>query len=575
MNCNLAAGILDTQAVSPAAARVVPAGQTRSEHSSFSAILGDQHPAESVADAPSVAKKQQSTSADAKSFPGRAQRIPESYLPGSRYAETGSRLDSSRPYKDETIQIKSGRSQAASRPAGQPEQDAAVETRASLAFRQEQTGKAAKTGREQEQSEPDSEKNDATLLMQAAIVPAVPVPVDAPAPELDADWGLQLPEPGAPIQQSPALAAGGTNTESQTLEEISAPQTVDPASALEFTNASQAARTDSQSAASQLAQIALTGRNLATLAGAAAARTAEVTNPETPQGPMQTALKGMLTWRSAGESTPQAATEAVPAPDKAISLLKTADSEAMNRRAFEPAGPQPGTASQPAAIPEAQAQAVPAPTESINHVTALKSAESAPADRQAEERTKEAVPQKSFQSMVSSSEGTRTQNVEPAVKPETLRPAPGVEMTRRIEAVQTAQSAVRGSVHSITIPIGQESNPVATLRLVQQSSGVQITVQTPDAALSQTMQANLPQLLRGLEDSGFQADFQTQPTAHLETASAPVRTASTDNRQAGSFDQGSTQQDGPAHGQGREKRQPSHQWREWLQHGRKQNKEGN
>jgi hypothetical protein len=564
MNCNLAAGILDTQAVSPAAARVVPAGQTRSEHSSFSAILGDQHPAESVADAPAAAKKLQSASADAKPLPGRTQRVPESSLPISRYPETGSRLDSSRPYKDETIQIKSGSSQAA-----------AVETRASLAFRQEQTGKSTKAGREQEQPEPDTEDSDATLLMQAAIVPAVPVPVDPPAPELDSDRGLQLPEPGAPIQQSPAVAAEGTNPEGQTLEEISAPQTVDPASAPQFTDASQAARTDSQSAASQLAQVALTGRNLATPAGAAGTRTTEVTNPETPQGPMHTALKGMLTWRSAGESAPQAATEAVPAPDKAISLLKTADSEAMNRRAFEPAGPQPGYQSQPAAIPEAQAQAVTAPAESINPVTALKSAESAPADRHTEERTKETVPQKSFQSMVSSSEGTRTQNLEPTVKPEAFRPAPGVEMTRRIEAVQTAQSAVRGSVHSITIPIGQESNPVATLRLVQQSSGVQITVQTPDAALSQTMQANLPQLLRGLEDSGFKADFQTQPTAHLETASAPVRTALTDNRQASSFDQGSTQQDGPAHGQGREKRQPSHQWREWLQHGRKQNKEGN
>lgn len=560
MNCNLAAGILDTQAVSPAAARVVPAGQTRSDHSSFSAILGDQHPTESVADASAAAKKQQSTAAAAKTFPGHSQRIPESDMPISRYAQTGSRLESSRSFEDETIKIKSYASPAPLRRDGQAERSTATETRASRAFRQEQ---ARKVSREPEQSEPDSENNDATLLVQAAIVPATPVPVDAPAPELE--WGLQAAEPVTPSQQSPALAAGGSYTESQTLEEISASQTVDPASALQFTDASQAARTDSQSAASQLAQIALTGRNLATPAGAAATRTAEVTNPETPQAPMHTALKGMLTWRSAEESTPQAASVALPSSDKAVSLLKTADSAALNGRAFDTAGSQAGP----------QAQTVPAPTESINPVTTLKSAESAPTDRQPEERTKEAVPQKSFQSMVSSSEGTRTQNVEPAVKPDALRPAPGVEMTRRIEAVQTAQSAVRGSVHSITIPIGQESNPVATLRLVQQSSGVQITVQTPDAALSQTMQANLPQLLRGLEDSGFKADFQTQPAAHLETASAPVRTTSTDNRQASSFDQGSTQQDGPAHGQGREKRQPSHQWREWLQHGRKQNKEGN
>lgn len=560
MNCNLAAGILDTQAVSPTAARVVPAGQTRSDHSSFSAILGDQHPTESVADASAAAKKQQSTAAAAKTFPGHSQRIPESDMPISRYAQTGSRLESSRSFEDETIKIKSYASPAPLRRDGQAERSTATETRASRAFRQEQ---ARKVSREPEQSEPDSENNDATLLVQAAIVPATPVPVDAPAPELE--WGLQAAEPVTPSQQSPASAAGGTYTEGQTLEEISAFQTVDPASALQFTDASQAARTDSQSAASQLAQIALTGRNLATPTGAAATRTAEVTNPETPQAPMHTALKGMLTWRSAEESTPQAASVALPSSDKVVSLLKTADSAALNGRAFDTAGSQAGP----------QAQAVPALTESINPVTTVKSAESAPTDRQPEERTKEAVPQKSFQSMVSSSEGTRTQNVEPAVKPDALRPAPGVEMTRRIEAVQTAQSAVRGSVHSITIPIGQESNPVATLRLVQQTSGVQITVQTPDAALSQTMQANLPQLLRGLEDSGFKADFQTQPAAHLETASAPVRTTSTDNRQASSFDQGSTQQDGPAHGQGREKRQPSHQWREWRQHGRKQNKEGN
>ncbi|MGC4051567.1 MAG: hypothetical protein QM757_19625 [Paludibaculum sp.] len=100
-------------------------------------------------------------------------------------------------------------------------------------------------------------------------------------------------------------------------------------------------------------------------------------------------------------------------------------------------------------------------------------------------------------------------------------------------------------------------------------------VQTPDAALSQTMQANLPQLLRGLEESGFKAEFQPQPTVHVAATSAPARTASTDNRQTGSFDQGNSQQDGPAHGQGREKRQPAHEWRQWLQHGRKQNKEGN
>lgn len=563
MNCNLAAGIFDTQAVSPAAARVVPAGQTRSEHGSFSAILGDQHPAESVADAPAATNRPRTPGADAKPAPARSLRIPENSLPASRYTQTGSRLDSSRSFKDETVQI-----QARGAQAGHP---AKTESRASRAFRQDQTANRAGRTDEAEQPDADSENAGDTLLLQAALVPVVPVPVEAPAPSLDFAWGQQFQEPGASSQQNPALAAAASNNESQAIEEISTPQTVEPSSPLQFAAAQQAAGSDTQSAASQLAQVALTDRHLTEPAGAATSnRAARVTTPESTQAPQHTALKGVLTVRTAEESAPQAATPP-PAPDRAMSLLKTADAEALTRRAAEPAAIQ----AQPAAIPEAQAQTVPAPTESINPVTTLKSAESAPTDRHPEERTKEPVQQKSFQSMVSSAEGTRTQNAEPTVKQEAVRPAPGVDMTRRIEAVQTAQSAVRGSVHAITIPIGQESNPVATLRLVQQSSGIEITVKTPDAALSQTMQANLPQLLRGLEDSGFKADFQPQPTAHLETASAPVRTASTDNRQASSFDQGSTQQDGPAHGQGREKRQPSHQWREWLQHGRKQNKEGN
>lgn len=166
----------------------------------------------------------------------------------------------------------------------------------------------------------------------------------------------------------------------------------------------------------------------------------------------------------------------------------------------------------------------------------------------------------------------RAAQVDAPVRAEIVRMAPGVEMTQRIEALHTAQAAARPAVRSFTVPIGQETNPVATLRLVQMGTGVRMTVQTTDAALSQSMQTHLPQLVRGLEESGFRANFQ--PRTESTATMVPASTASADSRPMDSSEGGGSQHEGPAHGQSRERRQPSHEWRQWLQHGRKQNKEG-
>ncbi|MGJ5817922.1 hypothetical protein [Paludibaculum fermentans] len=425
------------------------------------------------------------------------------------------------------------------------------------------------------------------------------------------------PQPSAsthPADEPAAASRTAIHTESQTLEEVSAPQALEPAPPQQLNDEPQTDRTSAQSTSSQLAQSALTSATAVEPDWAMQAATAlrdeatavESTQPARPVAPnpvgpeMHTALVGMLTLRNTEEPAEAAVVE-TRTPGAVLSLLKTAESDAISRRSFDtlPAEPgQPHFAQRPntgeaystgpavsnnSAKPMTEGFAAveaPAPPATANpvvppSVAGLKSTDIAPAARKAEQRSEKPVTSKPYQSTIAAADGPRVQTADVPVRQEAIRTAPGAEMTSRIEALQTAQAAVRGSVRSFTIPIGQDANLVATLRLVQQSTGVQITVQTPDAALSQSMQANLPQLLRGLEESGFKADFQTQPTVHTETTSAPVRTQSTDNRQSGSFDQGNPQQDGPAHGQGREKRQPSHEWRQWLQHGRKQNKEAN
>lgn len=193
---------------------------------------------------------------------------------------------------------------------------------------------------------------------------------------------------------------------------------------------------------------------------------------------------------------------------------------------------------------------------------------------ESERAEKAPVPVRESTSNYAAPAGPRMQTVDTPVRAEMVRPAPGVEMTQRIEAIHTAQAAARPSVQAFTIPIGHETNPVATLRLVQQGTGVRMTVQTSDAALSQSMQANLPQLIRGLEDSGFRANFQARSESTPATI-APTQPGAPENRDAGTSDRHGAQQDGPAHEQSREKKQPAHEWRQWLQHGRKQKKDGN
>ncbi len=751
MNCTLAAGIFDTQAVSPAPAAGVPTGQVQPEGAdgaSFLSFLGAQDPTQSVTVTPSLpSEPPQAAGAGQTALPpltGRSMRVPESALPICLYPQAGGRLESSQPFKDDTVQIESPApndtpdaqpAELSQQPRGLIQRATPAETRASRAFRLEQTENTADAAQvsaaqasvpqasplpvassKTQQPEPvvsnrSAAKREepsveapklpaaetaaaATLLVQPATTPAVAAPAAVqpgalgfssqvepsrqPAVQAKADGTAtavrppfqpaQFPSP-RPVEGPAAAPAAALHTESQTFEEISAPETQEPASAPQRTDAAQASRPGSQSPSSQLAQDALTGGfNLSSAwsAGPAAGEAStERVEPEgqgrtvetpqapasssngmtaqlegrpasTPAGPdlpaaaaqpvalaetsteMHTALRGMLTVVPPSEETNSAPAPAHHEPGAFLSLLKTAESDAINRRAFDtvrtesaqpqftprtgagaaysfaPAAsetaaeqpsmiaapaPQPQAASkspaQAAAVPDIPVQPDPAAIPAPARMAASKLAGPVPAARNSEERTEKAVQSKPTQSTIAAPEAPRVQNAETPAKQDAIRPAPGAEMTRRIDALQTAQSAVRGSVHSFTIPIGQELNPVATLRLVQQSSGVQITVQTPDAALSQSMQANLPQLLRGLEDSGFKADFQSQPATHIETTSAPVRTTSTDNRQAGSFDQGNAQQEGPAHGQDREKRQPSHEWRQWLQHGRKQNKEGN
>ncbi|MGC4051565.1 MAG: hypothetical protein QM757_19615 [Paludibaculum sp.] len=81
MNCNLASGILDTQAVSPAKAPVVRAGQEPPGRASFSSFLGDQHPIDSFTDAPAASNQPRTSAAAARPFTGYSQRIPESSMP--------------------------------------------------------------------------------------------------------------------------------------------------------------------------------------------------------------------------------------------------------------------------------------------------------------------------------------------------------------------------------------------------------------------------------------------------------------------------------------------------------------
>ncbi|QOY88845.1 hypothetical protein [Paludibaculum fermentans] len=692
MNCTLAAGIFDTQVVSPAAAAGLPAAQVQpagTDGASFLAILGAQDPTESVVVTPALASQpgQSAGTPQPTSLPlsGRSLLIGQSERPICLYPQTGGRLASDQTLEDGTVKIKAPSENEApaqqnpvlSLPQGLVERAAPAETRASKAFRLEQPEPAAPilsaiTGQPQPvasntaaagaqaspeqpvpfQVEPQKQQavdpsarkassripqpppepepeapGAAILLMQPAPTPAVAAPVAVQPEPSGSVLEVQPPSQPAqisstrPVAGSAAASVAAANTESQTFEEISAPQTQQQSPAPQRSDAAQTARPGSQSSSSLLAQAALTAQAPPETTGSfdvagpvepePAVPAAQAVTPAGAATQMHTALQGMLTVLPAEVMDPPPATSPRE-PGALLSLLKTAESDAINRRAFdtvrlesapsqttprtgtgeaysfaqassetntEQPAAQPQAASkstpQPATVPDAPIQPDPAAIPAPTRMAASKSAEPAPAVRTPEERTEKAVPSKPTQPTIAAQEGPRVQTAESPVRQEALRPAAGVEMTQRIEALQTAQAAVRGSVHSITIPIGQESNPVATLRLVQQSSGVQITVQTPDAALSQSMQANLPQLLRGLEDSGFKADFQPQPANHIETTSAPVRTTSTDNRQSGSFAQGNAQQDGPAHGQDREKRQPSHEWREWLQHGRKQNKEGN
>ncbi|WP_321470738.1 hypothetical protein [uncultured Paludibaculum sp.] len=516
MNCTRATGLFDTSAVPPASAAgaATPRASSNKTGPSFGAILGAQDDTDSGPDRRQSDDTGNSSFAvpvqtRSDPFPRHILKAGEYETPISLHPQEGQRLESSQVSPSDGRQI---------------------ESRATKAFRQEQTESTRESAQD-----------------------------DAPAPD------------ATPVSSGNS-PSDSVKSEEPAVSDAAAPS--DPAAKSVLASLLVAVSPETLAAADGSAT-----RELATGSNGAINTRDRIHGAQAAEGnpvfkPMQTALEGVLTLATEAGAPVESAGSAQ-TPDAAINLLKSAEASAVNHRASDSAlastnlkATQVTTAD--AAMPAQAAETAAQTASSVSNALPKPAAA-----RSTNEHEEEPTPQRTPQSNVTVSEAPRVQASDAPVRTEAVRPTPGVEMTQRIEAIQTAQSAARTPVQSFSIPIGSESNPLATLRLVQQATGVRLTVQTSDAALSQSMQANLPQLIRGLEESGIKSEFQARPEITAQVSTAPARTASTDNRQANSFSQDGSQQDGPAHGQGREKRQPSHEWRQWLQHGRKQTKERN
>ncbi len=116
--------------------------------------------------------------------------------------------------------------------------------------------------------------------------------------------------------------------------------------------------------------------------------------------------------------------------------------------------------------------------------------------------------------------GTHSPDLTPT--PRLVAPADtaGLRSVTRIEDLLQPAAASPAPLRSLNIQIENGGRPVAVIHLEQQVAGMHVAVRGQTPAMSDSLRAELPQLVRSLQDGGIQADFQTRAVAPGESASS-------------------------------------------------------